>query len=72
MWTASRPAGAPKAITAAAHRLARILFHMVTTREAYDESIFAQQETRHRNRLHRSLEKQAQLLGFQLVKIETA
>jgi hypothetical protein len=30
--------GAPKAITAAAHNLARILFHLLTTRRPYDES----------------------------------
>ncbi len=28
--------GAPKAITATAHKLARILYHLLTTREAYD------------------------------------
>jgi transposase len=35
--------GAPKAITAAAHKLARIVFHMLTTGQAYDETVFAQQ-----------------------------
>lgn len=35
--------GAPKAITATAHKLARILFHMLTTGQAYDETVFAQQ-----------------------------
>jgi hypothetical protein len=29
------------AITAAAHKLARIIFHLLTTRHGYDESIFA-------------------------------
>lgn len=31
--------GAPKAITAAAHKLARIVFHLITTREPYDDSV---------------------------------
>ena len=61
--------GAPKAITAAAHKLARILFHLLTTRQPYDESIFAQQETHHQQRIQRKLKAQAQLLGFQLVPI---
>jgi len=34
--------GAPKAITATAHKLARIIYHMVTTRHAYDETICVQ------------------------------
>src|SRR6185437_5578534 len=33
--------GGPKAITAGAHKLARIVFHMLTTRQAYDESILS-------------------------------
>ncbi len=31
--------GAPKAITASAHKLARIVFHMLTNRHAYDETV---------------------------------
>ncbi len=34
--------GAPKAITAAAHKLARIVYHLLTARQPYDESIFIQ------------------------------
>jgi hypothetical protein len=34
--------GTPAAVTATAHKLERILFHLVTTREAYDEGLFAQ------------------------------
>jgi hypothetical protein len=33
--------GAPKAITAAAHKLARIIFHLVTARQEFDDSRFA-------------------------------
>ncbi|MGH9328528.1 MAG: IS110 family transposase [Terriglobia bacterium] len=61
--------GAPKAITAAAHKLARIFFHLVTTQQANDESIFAEQETIHRQRLQRRLKTQARLLGFELVPV---
>ena len=61
--------GAPKAIIAAAHKLARIFFHMVTTRQAYNESIFAKQEIIYRRRLQNRLKAQARQLGFQLVPI---
>jgi transposase len=61
--------GAPQAITAAAHKLARIVYHLISTRTAYDESVFAQEEQkqniRHQHRLH----KQAFALGFQLVPL---
>ena len=59
--------GAPKAITAAAHKLARIIYHMVTTRQAYDETIFALQEQHNRWRLELKLRKQARELGFEVV-----
>jgi len=61
--------GAPQAITAAAHKLARMVYHLISTRTAYDESVFAQEEQkqaiRHQHRLH----KQALALGFQLVPL---
>ena len=62
--------GAPKANVAAAHKLARIIFHMLTTRQPYDESIFAQQETLFQKRTEAKLKKQAKSLGFQLLPIE--
>jgi transposase len=47
--------GAPKAITAVAHKLARIIYHLITHHVEYDESLFAQQEAQHRQRLERRL-----------------
>ena len=61
--------GAPKAITATAHKLARILYHMVTTGHAYDETICAQNEVQNRHRMEARLRKQARELGLQLVAI---
>jgi transposase len=61
--------GAPKAITAAAHKLARILFHMLTTGQAYDETVFAQQEAQNNQRMQQRLHQQARKYGFQLVAI---
>jgi len=59
--------GAPKAITATAHKLARIIYHMVTTGQAYDETICAQNEKHNRWRLELKLRKQARELGFEVV-----
>jgi transposase len=59
--------GAPKAITAAAHKLARIIFHMLTTRERYDESVFAKAEKNHLQRMENRLKIQAQALGYMLI-----
>jgi transposase len=59
--------GAPKAITAAAHKLARIVYHLLTTRQAYDESVFAQHEHTSRTRTEARLRAQAKELGLQLL-----
>jgi transposase len=59
--------GAPKTITATAHKLARIIYHMVTTRHAYDETICVQNEKRNRQQLEARLRRQARELGLQLV-----
>ena len=63
--------GAPKAIVAAAHKLARILHHLVTTRQPYEESIFATLETISRQRTQARLQAQARALGLQLTPINT-
>jgi transposase len=58
--------GAPKAITATAHKLARIYYHLVTTKQAYDETVFAQQEARQAKRRLERLKREAAALGFVL------
>lgn len=63
--------GAPKAITATAHKLARIIYHLLKTGKSFDESVFAEQENLHKKRLERKLKIQAHFLGFQLVPIQT-
>lgn len=62
--------GAPKAMTATAHKLARIIYHMVTTQQEYDATVFQQQEKRRRLQKSARLHAQARELGFQLVPIE--
>jgi len=59
--------GSPKAITAAAHKLARIVFHMLTTHQPYEETVFAKLEQQARTRAEAKLKAQAKALGFQLV-----
>jgi len=61
--------GAPEAITATAHKLARIVFHLLCTRSSYDESIFALEEKRQAVRRENRLRKEARAIGFQLVPI---
>jgi len=42
--------GAPAAITATAHKMARIVFHMLSTRQPYDETILSRNERQFRMR----------------------
>jgi transposase len=62
--------GAPKAITAAAHKLARIVYHLLTNQQPYDESIFIEQERQFRRRKEARLRARARELGFQLVPVQ--
>jgi len=64
--------GGPQAITAAAHKLARIIYAMVTKRAEYDEAHFAEIEKRSRERARLRLTKQAHKLGFILTPMRTA
>ena len=64
--------GAPKAITAAAHKLARIIFHLVTTRQEFDASHFAADQLRFQKRQEAKLRAKARALGFQLIPLEQA
>ena len=59
--------GAPKAITAAAHKLARIIFHLITTRQEFDDSRFAADQLRYEKRQEAKLRAKAKALGFQLI-----
>jgi transposase len=59
--------GAPKAITAAAHKLARILYRMLTNRKDYREVGENYYEQQYQARVVANLKKRAQALGFVLV-----
>src|SRR5205807_2196219 len=61
--------GAPKAITATAHKLARIIYNLMRYGVAYsrqEEAAYAEQV---RGRLEKNLHRRARELGFAVVKI---
>ena len=62
--------GAPKALTAAAYKLARIVYRMLKYGAGYVDQGEAVYEGRYRDRLLRNLKRRAAELGFQLTAIE--
>jgi transposase len=59
--------GTPKAITAMAHKLARIIWHLLKYQQPYDPAVWAKAEEKNRQKKIKRLEKNAATLGFQLV-----
>ena len=62
--------GSPSAITAAAHKLARILFAMLRDRRSFDPQALGALNEKHLRRRQNSLRKYAASLGFGLVRIQ--
>ena len=62
----------PKAITAAAHKLARLIYTMLTKGEEYTDKGQDYYEERYRQRVMHHLTKRAEKLGMQLVPIPQA
>ena len=63
----TRKLGKPQAITATAHKLARIIFHLLSKKEPYNEAVFHKCEDEILKRAELRLRKQAAQLGFQIV-----
>jgi transposase len=61
--------GTAQAITATAHKIARILYHVLLTKEPYAETVFHLYDEQARQRAEMRLRKQAARLGFQLLPI---
>jgi transposase len=59
----------PKAVTAAAHELARLIYTMLTKGEEYTDRGQACYEQRYRQRVVANLNRRAQQLGLQVVPI---
>lgn len=57
----------PKAVTAAAHKLARLIYSMLTKGEEYTAQGQAYYEERYRQRVLHNLNRRAQQLGKTLV-----
>jgi transposase len=61
--------GAPKAITAAAHKLARIFYRLWTSGDAYTDPGIDAYEQQYRDRILKNLKKKAQAFGLELIPI---
>jgi transposase len=61
--------GAPKAITATAHKLARLVYSMLKHGTAYVDAGQDYYEERYRSRVVQNLKRKAQEFGYQLVNI---
>jgi transposase len=64
-----RKLGPAQAITAIAHKLARIVFHLLSTGQAYDETVFQKYDHQTQQRAELRLRRQAAQLGFQIIPI---
>ena len=68
----TRKLGRPQAITATAHKLARIVYHLLGTKEAYNEKVFHKCEADTIRRAEFRLRRQAAQLGFQIIPSENS
>jgi transposase len=62
--------GAPKAITAMAHRLARLVYRMLKYGQQFVDKAMEYYEQRYRNQQVHLLQKKAAMLGLRLVSVE--
>jgi hypothetical protein len=60
----------PKAVTAAAHKLARLIYTMLTKGEEYTDQGQDYYEERSRERVLRALAQRAAKLGMQVVPVD--
>ena len=60
--------GVPKAITATAYKLARIIYAMLKNGQAYAQQGLQEYEAQHRERQLRNLKKKAAELGYELAE----
>jgi hypothetical protein len=62
----------PKASTASAHKLARLVYFILTRGQSFVEAGQDEYEERYRQRVVQNLTRRAQQLGFQLTPQETS
>lgn len=63
--------GAPKAITATAHKMAKILYHMIKSKKNFRELGLDYYESQYQKRVLASLKKRAREFGFDVVPLAT-
>ena len=63
--------GSPKAITATAHKLARLVYSMLKHGSAYVDKGQDYYEREHKDRVMKNLKKKAEDMGFMLVPAES-
>jgi hypothetical protein len=61
--------GTAQAITATAHKIARVLYHVLLTKQPYTETVFHRSDEHARRRAEMRLRKHAALLGFQIIPV---
>lgn len=59
--------GAQKAVTAMAHKLARLIYHLITNAKEYDQSVHEIAEARQKYRQEKILRRKARQLGLLLI-----
>jgi len=62
--------GPKAATTATAHKIAIILYTIVTKQVEYDETIWAARDAQRNKRLEEKIKRQARQLGYKLVPLE--
>jgi len=62
----------PKAMTAAADKLARIIFHLISTHQEFDDSKFAADQLRYQKPQEAKLHAKAKSMGHVLIRLEVA
>lgn len=66
----TRKLGKPQAITATAHKLARVVYHLLSTTEACNESVFHRCDEEALKRAQFRLRRQAAQLGFKVIPLQ--
>ena len=62
--------GRPKAITAMAHKLARMLWHLLKYKQPFNPEIFAKEEAKMKRKKLQRLENMATSLNYRIVPIQ--
>ena len=62
--------GSPKAITAMAHKLARVLWHLLKYKQPFNPEVFAKEEAKMRRKKLQRLEVMATSLNYRIVPIQ--